>query len=73
MASSRLERVGSIFSRYCSLVEFILISLMLLVASKELRVEVNCEKTKYLLMPRGQNSGQNHNVNVANKYLESVT
>ena len=53
--------------------EFILILLMLLVASKEVRVEVNCEITKYLLMSREQNSGQNHNVNVANKSLESVT
>jgi hypothetical protein len=49
--------------------EFILISLMLLV---EVRLEVNCEKTKWLLMSHEQNSGQNHNVNVANKSLESV-
>jgi hypothetical protein len=45
---------------------------MLLVASKEVRLEVNCKKTKYLLMSREQNSGQNHNVNEANKSLESV-
>jgi hypothetical protein len=30
------------------LVEFILISLMLLVASKDVRLEVNREKSKYL-------------------------
>jgi len=40
--------------------------------SKEVRLEVNCEKTKYLLMSCEQNSGQNHNVNVANKSFESV-
>ena len=40
---------------------------------KVVRLEVNCEKAKYILMSREQNSGQNHNVNVANKSLESVT
>jgi len=48
-------------------VEFVLVLLMLFVASKEVRLEVNCEKTKYLLMPREKNSGQNHNISVANK------
>jgi len=47
-------------------VEFILISLLLFVASMEVRLEVNCEKTKNLLMSREQDSGQNHNINVAN-------
>jgi hypothetical protein len=46
---------------------------MLFVARMEVRLEVNCEKTKNLLMSREQNSGQNHNINgAANKSYESV-
>jgi hypothetical protein len=34
----------------------------LLVASKEIGREVNAEKTKYMVMSRDQNAGQNHNI-----------
>jgi hypothetical protein len=41
-------------------------------ASKEIRLEVNAEKTKYMIMSRDQNSGQNSNVQVGNKSFETV-
>jgi hypothetical protein len=38
----------------------------LVVASKEIdiRVEANAEKTKYVVMSRDQNAGQNHNIKI---------
>jgi hypothetical protein len=41
-------------------------------ASKEVGVEVNTEKTKYMLMSRHQNAGQNHYIKIANRYSENV-
>jgi len=32
------------------------------VASKENGLEVNAEKSKYIVMPPDQNAGQNHNI-----------
>jgi hypothetical protein len=40
--------------------------------SKEVDLEVNAEKTKYTLMCRHQNAGQNHNVKIANRSFENV-
>jgi hypothetical protein len=34
----------------------------LVVSSKEIGLEVNAEKTKYMVMTRDQNAGQNHNI-----------
>jgi hypothetical protein len=36
------------------------------VANKEIGLEVNAEKTKYMVMPRDQNSGQNQNIEMGN-------
>jgi hypothetical protein len=44
----------------------------LLEASKEVSVEVNTEKTKYMVMSCHHNAGQNHNLMTANKTLENV-
>jgi hypothetical protein len=44
----------------------------LLDASKEVGLEVNPEKTKYMLRSRGQNIGEVHSIKVANKYFEDV-
>jgi hypothetical protein len=41
-------------------------------ASMEVSVEVNTEKTKYMLLSCHQNSGQNHNIKVANRFFENV-
>jgi hypothetical protein len=38
----------------------------LLVASKETRLEVNADKTKYMVMSWDQNAGRNHNIKINN-------
>jgi hypothetical protein len=45
---------------------------MLLVASKEIGLEVNAKKTKYMVMSWDQNAGQNHNITLDNKLFEKV-
>jgi hypothetical protein len=42
----------------------------LVVASKEIGLEVNAEKTKYMVMSRDQNAGQGHNIKLDNKSFE---
>jgi hypothetical protein len=44
----------------------------LLDASGEVGLEVNAEKTKYMLMSRHQNAGQNHNINIGDRSFENV-
>jgi hypothetical protein len=44
----------------------------LVVASKEIGLEVNAEKTKYMVMSRNQTAGQNHNIKLHNKSFEKV-
>jgi hypothetical protein len=41
-------------------------------SSKENSLEVNAEKTKYMLLSFYQDAGQNHNINIANKSFENV-
>jgi hypothetical protein len=43
----------------------------LLVASKDVGLEINAEKTKYM-MSQHQNSGQNQNTRIANELFENV-
>jgi hypothetical protein len=38
-------------------------------ASKEIGLEINIEKTKYMLLSRHQNVGQNRDIKIANKIL----
>jgi hypothetical protein len=45
---------------------------VLVVASKEIGLEVNAEKIKYMVMSRDQNAGQNHNIKINNKSFERV-
>jgi hypothetical protein len=42
-------------------------------ASKEVGLEVNTEKTKYMLLSREQNTGQNYDIKTANRCFENVT
>ena len=44
----------------------------LTVASKETGLEVNAQKTKYVIMFREQNAGQDHNIMIGNKFLIMV-
>jgi hypothetical protein len=44
----------------------------LVVTSKETGLEVNAEKTKYLVMSRDQNAGLSHNIKTDNGSFESV-
>jgi hypothetical protein len=44
----------------------------LVAASKEICLEVNAEKTKYMVMSHNQNKGENHNIKVDNKPFERV-
>jgi hypothetical protein len=39
----------------------------LLEASRDIDLEINAEKTKYMIMSRHQNSGQNQNIRIANE------
>jgi hypothetical protein len=41
-------------------------------ASKEVGLEVNTEKTKYMLLSRHQNAGQNHGIKIGNRYFKNV-
>jgi hypothetical protein len=42
----------------------------LAVASRFIVLEVNAEKTKYVVASRDQNAGQSHNIKIYNKSLE---
>jgi hypothetical protein len=44
----------------------------LLEACKEVYLQANIEKTKYMVISRHQNSGQNHNLLTASKSSENV-
>ena len=45
---------------------------ILVVASKEIALEVNTDKTKYLVMPRDQNAAQCHSIKIDNSSIERV-
>jgi hypothetical protein len=38
--------------------------------SKDVGLEVNTAKTKYMLLSRHQNTGQNHDIKTANRYFQ---
>jgi hypothetical protein len=44
----------------------------LLEASRNIDLEINAEKTKYTIMSRHPNSGQNQNVRIRNESFEKV-
>jgi hypothetical protein len=44
----------------------------LLEASRDIGLERNAEKTKYMIMSRHSNSGQNQNIRIANESFENV-
>jgi hypothetical protein len=42
-------------------------------ASKEVGLEVNVQKTKYILVPRDQNAGQNRDIKIGYRSFENVS
>jgi hypothetical protein len=44
----------------------------LVVATKAIGLEVNADKTKYMVMARDQNAGRNHNMKIGNSSIERV-
>jgi hypothetical protein len=44
----------------------------LLEASRNVGLEINAEKTKYMIMSRHPNSGQNQNIRIDNESFENV-
>jgi hypothetical protein len=44
----------------------------LLEASRDVDLEITAEKTKYMIMSRHPNSGQNQNIRIANESFEKV-
>jgi hypothetical protein len=44
----------------------------LLEASRDVGLEINAERTKYVIMSRHPNSGQNQNIRIANESFENV-
>jgi hypothetical protein len=44
----------------------------LLETSRDIGIEINAEKTKYMIMSRYPNSGQNQNIRIANESFENV-
>jgi hypothetical protein len=44
----------------------------LLEASRDIHLEINAEKTKYMIMSHHLNSGQNQNIRIANELFEKV-
>ena len=44
----------------------------LLLATKEIGLEVNADKTKYIVMSRDRNAGRSHTVKIDNSSVERV-
>jgi len=44
----------------------------LVAASKEIGLEVNVDKTKYMVLSRDQNAGQSHDIKIDNSSLERM-
>jgi hypothetical protein len=42
-------------------------------ASKEVGLQINVEKTKYMLLSRHQNVGQNRDIKISNRKFENVS
>jgi hypothetical protein len=42
-------------------------------ASRDIGLEINAETTKYMIMTRHPNSGQNQNIRIDNELFENMT
>jgi hypothetical protein len=48
------------------------LKMVLVVAAKETGLEVNADKTKYMVMARDQNAGRSHSMKIGNSSIERV-
>jgi hypothetical protein len=46
---------------------------ILIYASKEIGLDINVENTKYMLLSRHQNVGQNRDIKITNRLFENVS
>jgi hypothetical protein len=58
-------------SRYLKMLRSVLHKQTLTGASKEVGLEVNTEKSKYMLLSWHQNAGQNHDIKIGNRWFET--
>jgi hypothetical protein len=42
------------------------------VANKEIELDINADKTKYMIMPQDQNAGWSHSMSIDNSSFERV-
>ena len=47
-------------------------TLALIVASKEIGLDVNADKTKYMVTSRDQNAGRSHSIKIHNRSFERL-
>ena len=66
------NRLVTLKSNYRSFCVRILLTHAIVIARKEIGLEVNAEKTKYMVMSRDQNSGQNGYIQIGNTSFETV-
>jgi hypothetical protein len=60
---SSFDNIGTIIKNTQTLID----------ASKEVGLEVNVEKTKYMFVSRDQNAGQTREINIGNRSFENVS
>ena len=60
----------ALYSLKC--VQFIVLIQLYSVAAKEIGLEVNADKTKYMVMSRDQNAGRTHSMKIDNSSSERV-
>ena len=65
------NEIGPSISSSVVLCVFVLL-FYIVVATKEIGLEVNADKTKYMVMPRDRNAGRGHSVKIDNSSIERV-
>ena len=66
--------ICQLFSSWHNRTHIIIIieSIVLVVATKETGLEVNADKTKYMIMSRDQNAGRSHSMKIDNSSIQRV-
>ena len=63
-----LSRIKAVFCSYAD-GKVTTVGNMLVIASKETGLEVNADKTRYMIMSRDQNAGRSHNIKIDNNIV----